>query len=54
LRAPAKIHQALGRLKERYPPVARHYALVYDEATLAGSWTAQADLHTRAEQLDGT
>jgi transposase len=54
LRAPAKIHEALGRLKERYPRVARYYALAYDEATRAVSWTAEADLHTRAEQLDGT
>jgi transposase len=54
LRAPAKIHEALGRLKERYPRVARYYVLAYDEATRAVSWTAQADLHTRAEQLDGT
>src|SRR3989442_3559007 len=29
LRAPAKIHEALGRLKERYPRVARYYALAY-------------------------
>jgi len=54
LRAPAKIHQALGRLQERYPRVARYYALAYDEAPRGVSWTTQADLHTRAEQLDGT
>ena len=54
LRAPAMIHEALGRLKERYPRVARYYALAYDDATRAVSWTAQADLHTRAERLDGT
>jgi transposase len=54
LRAPAKIHEALGRLKERYPRVARYYALAYDEATRTVSGTAQADLHTRAERLDGT
>jgi transposase len=54
LRASAKIHEALGRLKERYSRVARYYALAYDEATRAVSWTTQADLYTRAEQLDGT
>jgi hypothetical protein len=54
LRAPAKIHEALGRLKERHSRVARYYALAYDEATRTVSWTTQADLHTRAEQLDGT
>jgi transposase len=54
LRASAKIHEALGRLKERYSRVARYYALAFDEATRAVSWTTQTDLHTRAEQLDGT
>jgi transposase len=53
LRAPAKIHEALGRLKERYPRVARYYALAYDEATRAVTWTAHAELKTRAEHLDG-
>ncbi|MCC7484250.1 MAG: IS1634 family transposase [Burkholderiales bacterium] len=54
LRAPAKIHEALGRLKERYSRVARYYALAYDETARTVSWMTQADLHTRAEQLDGT
>lgn len=54
LRAPAKIHEALGRLKERYSRVARYYALAYDEATRTVSGTPQADLQTRAQQLDGT
>ena len=53
LRAPAKIHEALGRLKERYPRVARYYALTYDEATRTVTWTTQAELKTRAERLDG-
>jgi len=53
LRAPAKIHEALGRLKERYPRVARYYTLAYDDATRAVTWTAQAELKTRAEHLDG-
>ncbi len=53
LRAPTKIHEALGRLKERYPRVARYYALAYDDATRAVTWTTQADLQTRAQQLDG-
>ena len=54
LRAPAKIQEALGRLKERYPRVARYYALADDDATRAVTWTTQAALKTRAEQLDGT
>jgi transposase len=54
LRAAPKIHEALGRLKERYSRVARYYALAYDEATRAVTGTPQADLQTRAQQLDGT
>ena len=54
LRAAAKIHEALGRLKERYARVARYYVLAYDTATRAVTWTAQADLQTRAQHLDGT
>jgi len=54
LRAPAKIHEALGRLKERYPRVARYYTAAYDAATNAVSWTMHMELKTRAEHLDGT
>src|SRR6266849_5825101 len=53
LRAPAKVHEALGRLKERYPRVARYYALAYDDGTREVTWTTQAELKTRAEHLDG-
>ena len=53
LRAPAKIHEALGRLKERYPRVARYYVLAYDDPTRTVNWTLQADLQARAQQLDG-
>ena len=53
LRAPAKIHEALGRLKERYPRVARYYVLAYDDATRTVSWTLQPDLQARAQHLDG-
>jgi transposase len=53
LRASAKIHEALGRLKERYPRVARYYTLAYDEVRRAVTWTAHAELKTRAEHLDG-
>src|SRR4029077_5651952 len=31
LRTVAKIYEAIGRLKERYPLVARYYQLAYDE-----------------------
>src|SRR2546427_6011755 len=53
LRAPAKIHEALGRLKERYPRVARYYTLAYDAPARAVTWTTNAELKARAEHLDG-
>src|SRR6266545_2506307 len=53
LRAPAKIHEALGRLKERYPRVARYYTLAYEATTRAVTWTANVELKARAEHLDG-
>ena len=31
LRSTSKIYEAIGRLKERYPRVARYYELAYDE-----------------------
>lgn len=54
LRTPAKIHEALSRLKERYPRVARYYTLAYDDTTRVVTWTVNAELKTRAAQLDGT
>jgi len=53
LRASAKIHETLGRLKERYPRVARYYTLAYDAPTRAVTWTTNAELQARAEHLDG-
>jgi hypothetical protein len=49
----AKINQAIGRLKERYPRVARYYKLSYDELT--GTLSAEFDTakHLHAERLDG-
>jgi transposase len=54
LRAASKIHEALGRLKERYPRVARYYELAYDAATRAVTWTEHADTKAKALDLDGT
>jgi len=54
LRAVDKIHEALGRLKERYPRVARYYELAYDAATRAVTWTEHADKKAKAVDLDGT
>ncbi|MGH7121893.1 MAG: IS1634 family transposase [Acetobacteraceae bacterium] len=53
LAKPDKINQAIGRLQERYPRVARYYKLSHDpqSATLAAQFAA--DKHLKAEQLDG-
>ena len=53
LKDPTKIHEALGRLKERYPRVARYYALGYDAATASVTWAEQAEKKAVAQRLDG-
>jgi transposase len=50
---PAKINQAIGRLKERYPRVARYYKLAYDPTTATLVADFDADKHAKAERLDG-
>ena len=44
---------AIGRLKERYPRVARYYRLSYDEPNRTLSAEFDADKHLHAERLDG-
>ncbi len=53
LKNPAKIHEALGRLKERYPRVARYYAIGYDAATASVTWAANKEKEEVAQRLDG-
>jgi transposase len=54
LRDPSKIQEAIGRLKERYSRVARYYAITYDAAPPALSWTEQTEKKAAASALDGT
>jgi transposase len=54
LRDPAKVQEAIGRLKERYSRVARYYAITYEAAPPALSWTEQAEKKAAASALDGT
>ena len=54
LQEPAKIHEAIGRLKERYPRVARYYDITVDAAGSSVTWTLDADKHARAVRLDGS
>jgi len=53
LRAEDKVHQAIGRLKERYPRVARYYQLLYDPAQQRFSWQENLEKKIKAEELDG-
>jgi transposase len=48
-----KIDQAIGRLKERYPRVARYFDLSYDQHTATLAAPFNADKYAKAEQLDG-
>jgi transposase len=48
-----KINQAIGRLKERYPRVARYFDLSYDAQTATLKAQFNADKHAKAERLDG-
>jgi transposase len=50
---PEKINQAIGRLLERYPRVARYYRLSHDEKAATIVSTFDADKHLTAEKLDG-
>jgi hypothetical protein len=53
LRDSGKVQEAIGRLKERYPRVARYYAITHDPATRTVSWTEQTEKKTAASTLDG-
>jgi transposase len=48
-----KVHQAIGRLKERYPRVARYYRLDYDVERKSLSWQEDSEKKAVAEKLDG-
>lgn len=49
-----KIHQAVGRLKERYPRVARYYAIEPDAEAKTLGWCEDSDKKNRAKKLDGS
>ncbi len=54
LKADAKIQQAIGRLRERYPRVARYYAIAYDPEHHQVVSHALEDKKARAAKLDGS
>jgi transposase len=49
-----KIQQAIGRLLERYPRVARYYQISYDAVQKNLSWNELADKKVTAKKLDGS
>jgi transposase len=49
-----KIHEAIGRLKERYPRVARYYAIEHDADSNRISWREDAAKKEKAKKLDGS
>jgi transposase len=49
----AKVHQAIGRLKERYPRVARYYEIGYEASSASVTWAEHAEKKQIATQLDG-
>ena len=54
LKQTRKIHEAIGRLKERYPSVARYYAIEHDAVSKGVTWTLHGDKKVIAEKLDGS
>jgi len=53
LKEDKKIHQAIGRLKERYPRVARYYRMDYDAEQKTLTWQEDSDKKAMAARLDG-
>jgi hypothetical protein len=53
LKRELKIGEAIGRLKQRYPRVARYYTIGYDAAGGRLTYEPDAEKKARAERLDG-
>jgi transposase len=53
LSKPEKIHQAIGRLRERYPRVARYYRIAYQAEQKSLRWEEDGDKRAIAAKLDG-
>jgi transposase len=54
IKQPQKIDQAIGRLKERHPRVARYYTMHYDAGAGTFDYELDAERRARAEKLDGS
>jgi transposase len=51
---PQEVLESMGRLKERYPRVARYYRMEYDPETKVFRYSLNEEKRTRAEKLDGS
>jgi transposase len=51
---PAGVGESIGRLKERYPRVARYYRMNYDKETKTFEYHLEKDKRAEAEKLDGS
>jgi transposase len=51
---PAEVRESIGRLKERYPRVARYYRMEYDEEKKIFRYSLEESKRTAAEKLDGS
>jgi len=51
---PKKVLESMGRLKERYPRVARYYRMEYDPEAKAFRYSLDEEKRARAEKLDGS
>jgi len=51
---PVKIGEAIGRVKERYPRVARYYGMAYDPEKKQLTCTLDRAKRSKAEKLDGS
>ena len=54
LKQPVKIGEAIGRIKERYPRVARYHNILFDQKQGTLSLSLHAEKLKKAEQLDGS
>jgi len=54
LKKEEKIYEAIGRIKERYPRVARYYRIEYDSLIKELSYKENAEKKSIAESLDGS
>lgn len=53
LKDAAKVHEAIGRLKERYPRAARYYAIGFEASTASVTWAENVERKAVATRLDG-